>query len=90
MHAYACIRMVKNDRKCFKMIKNILFSSCLREARVRLTYKYEQKLSFLAFRSDSLTLVVLGRPMYTRHSKTPPFDDLTYTYLFIWREQKKE
>ena len=28
-----------------------------REAHVRLTYKYEQKWSFLAFRSDSQTLV---------------------------------
>ena len=32
-----------------KKIKNILFSSCVRETYVRLTYKYEQKQSFLAF-----------------------------------------
>ena len=39
------------------MIKNILYSSCVREAQVRFRYKSEQKWSFLAFRSDSQMLV---------------------------------
>ena len=57
MHAFACIWMVESYYKCLNKIKNILFSSCVREAYVRLMYKYEQILSFLAFRSDSKTLV---------------------------------
>ena len=40
-HACTCICMVENDKKRLKMIKNILFSSCVREAHVRLMYKYE-------------------------------------------------
>ena len=57
MHACACVCMVENDEKCSKIIENILFSSCAREAHVKLTYQCEQKLTFLAFRSDSQTLV---------------------------------
>ena len=59
-HAWACVCMEQKNLKCFKIIKNIkniLFLSCVREAHVRVTYKYEQKWSFLAFRSDSQTLV---------------------------------
>ena len=42
-HACACVRMVINDRKRFKIIKNILFSSCAWEAHVRLMQKHEEK-----------------------------------------------
>ena len=35
-HVCACVRMVENDKKRSKTIKNILFSSCVREAHVRL------------------------------------------------------
>ena len=41
MHACTCVGMVENNEKCFKIIKNILFSSCLQEAHVRLTYENE-------------------------------------------------
>ena len=37
MHACACVRMVENDKKRSKIIQNILFSSCVGEAHVRLT-----------------------------------------------------
>ena len=44
-HAFAFVP--KAEKKCFKMIKNILFSSCVQEAHVRLTYKY--KAFFIVF-----------------------------------------
>ena len=31
--------MAENNKKRFKIIKNILFSSCVQEAHVRLTYE---------------------------------------------------
>ena len=37
MHACACIRMIENNKKRSKIIKNILFSSCIQEAHSRLT-----------------------------------------------------
>ena len=49
--------MRSHGQKLLKTLKKILLSSWVLEAYVRLTYKYEQKSSFLAFRSDSKTLV---------------------------------
>ena len=37
MHACACICMVENDKKRYKIIKKNLFSSCVRKAHERLT-----------------------------------------------------
>ena len=34
----ACVRMVENNKKCYKIFKNTLFSSCVREAHLRLMY----------------------------------------------------
>ena len=56
-HACACIHMVINNEKCLKIIKKLLFSSYAQENHVRLTQEHEEKCSFLAFRSDSQTLV---------------------------------
>ena len=36
MHACPCVCMVENNKNCSKIIKNILFSSCVRKAHVRL------------------------------------------------------
>ena len=49
--------MVENNEKRLKIIKKVLFSSYARETHVRLTQEHEEKCSFLAFRSDSQTLV---------------------------------
>ena len=35
MHACACVCMVENDKKRSKIIQNILFSSCARDAHVK-------------------------------------------------------
>ena len=35
LHISTSKRMVENDKKHYKIIQNILFSSCLREAHVR-------------------------------------------------------
>ena len=51
------VHMVENNEKCLKIIKKVLFSSYARETHVRLTQEHEEKCSFLAFRSDSQTLV---------------------------------
>ena len=40
MHMQACVCMVETNKKCLKMITNILFSSCVIEAHVRLTYEH--------------------------------------------------
>ena len=42
-HACARVRMVENDEKHSKMSKKVPFSSCTREAHVRLTKKNEKK-----------------------------------------------
>ena len=47
--------MCSHGRKCSKIIKNTLFSSCVREAHVKLNIS--KKLTFLVFRSDSEMLV---------------------------------
>ena len=46
-----------DQRFYFKIIKKVCFSSYARETQVRLTQKHEEKLTFLAFRNDSQTLV---------------------------------
>ena len=43
LNACACFCMVENDEKRFKIIKNILFSSCVWEAHVRPTFKNPHK-----------------------------------------------
>ena len=42
-HACACVRMVENVQKHLKMSKKVPFSSCARDAHVRLTKKNEEK-----------------------------------------------
>ena len=57
MHACACVCMVENDQKHKKMMKKVHFSSCIREAHVRLTKKKEKKVCWSAIGSDSQKLV---------------------------------
>ena len=52
-HACACVHMVKNNEIRYQIVKKVLFSSSARETHLRLTQEQEEKLSFLAFRSDS-------------------------------------
>ena len=49
--------MIENNEKPLKIIKKVLFSSYARETHVKLMQEHEEKSSFLAFRSDSKTLV---------------------------------
>ena len=56
-YAYACVHMVENNEKRLKIVKEILFSSYARETHERFMQKHEEISSFLAFRSDSQTLV---------------------------------
>ena len=53
--AIVCLHMCSHGWKCSKIIKNTLFSSCVREAHVKLNIS--KKLTFLVFRSDSEMLV---------------------------------
>ena len=53
----ACAHMVENNEKCLKITRKVLFSSYTRETHVRLLQEHEEKCNFLAFRSDSQTLV---------------------------------
>ena len=52
-----CIHMVKNNKKMLENSQKVLFSSYAQETHIRLTQEHEEKCSFLAFRSDSQTLV---------------------------------
>ena len=49
MHACPCVCMVETNKKCSKIIKNILFSSFVQKAHVSLTYKNEQNRAFYCF-----------------------------------------
>ena len=56
----ACLRMRSHGRKQWKTLKKYLksaFLSYARETHVRLMQEHGEKCSFLAFRSDSQTLV---------------------------------
>ena len=67
--------MVENIKKRFKIIKNILYSSCVQEA-------YVWKWSFLAFRSDSQTLVD------TQKLVAPEFLYVSLTWAFHTHDKK--
>ena len=56
-HACTCVRMVENDQKHSKMSKKVPFSSCAREAHIRLTKKNKKKVCWSAIGSGSQKLV---------------------------------
>ena len=49
-HACACVHMVENNEKRYKIVKKVLFSWYPQETQVRLMQQHKEKLSFLAFR----------------------------------------
>ena len=57
MHACACVRIVENDQKHWKMKKKVPFPSCVLEAHVRLMKKTKKKVCWSAIESDSQKLV---------------------------------
>ena len=59
--ANACVHMVKNNEKCSKIIKKVLYSLYARETHARLTQEHEEKCSFLAFSEKSTFLIIFER-----------------------------
>ena len=60
MHACACVGMVENNKKCSKIIKNILFSSCPHEAHVRFTNEFTtdaQKLKENELKKETIMVI---------------------------------
>ena len=67
MHAYACIHMVKNNKKHYKIAKKVLFSSYTRETHVRLMQEHEEKSRFLRL---VVTLVDIQKLVAPQQLKT--------------------